>query len=201
MTAWTTLLNALFIPGKPILGSTGAALRDNLAATMEGAAGAPYAQVGWHPYNSLAVGDANTGVIYDFAVNGAVSSIISPDFIDGYEYRMIYQGLAVSAGSPVLNIAVYRETSAAYATADQIDTLFPAGIDGVIVFNRPRDIGRTFVYDVIGKVTRGSNANVTSTPASFGLKHSTAQKVLRVQISSASSINGGKITMYRRRVF
>ena len=45
MTAWTTLLNALFIPGKPILGSTGAALRDNLAATMEGAAGAPRLQL------------------------------------------------------------------------------------------------------------------------------------------------------------
>lgn len=41
MTAWTTLINALFLPGKPILGSTGVALRDNLQATTEGATGAP----------------------------------------------------------------------------------------------------------------------------------------------------------------
>lgn len=41
MAAWTNLLNALFLPGKPILGSTGAALRDNALAIAEGAAGAP----------------------------------------------------------------------------------------------------------------------------------------------------------------
>ena len=35
MTAFTTLLNALFIPGKPILGSTGSALRDNALAIAE----------------------------------------------------------------------------------------------------------------------------------------------------------------------
>lgn len=34
--AFTTLINALFLPGKPILGSTGLALRDNLAAFMAG---------------------------------------------------------------------------------------------------------------------------------------------------------------------
>ncbi len=34
--AFTTLINALFLPGKPILGSTGLALRDNLDAFMAG---------------------------------------------------------------------------------------------------------------------------------------------------------------------
>lgn len=39
--AWTNLLNALFLPGKPILGSTGVALRDNLVSALTGDAGAP----------------------------------------------------------------------------------------------------------------------------------------------------------------
>lgn len=39
--AWTTLLNALFLPGKPITGATGTALRDNPIAIAEGEAGAP----------------------------------------------------------------------------------------------------------------------------------------------------------------
>ena len=39
--AWTNLLNALFLPGKPILGSTGVALRDNLVSACNGDAGAP----------------------------------------------------------------------------------------------------------------------------------------------------------------
>lgn len=39
--AWTTLPNSLFLPGKPILGSTGAELRDNIASVAAGAPGAP----------------------------------------------------------------------------------------------------------------------------------------------------------------
>ena len=37
---WTTLLNSLFLPGKPILGSTGAALRDNIVSVPKGEPGA-----------------------------------------------------------------------------------------------------------------------------------------------------------------
>lgn len=44
MTAFTTLLNALFLPGKPILGSTGSALRDNLLSALEGDPTAPRVQ-------------------------------------------------------------------------------------------------------------------------------------------------------------
>ena len=41
MAFWTNLINAIFLPGRPILGSTGVALRDNMIAIAEGAAGAP----------------------------------------------------------------------------------------------------------------------------------------------------------------
>lgn len=44
MAFWTNLLNQLFLPGKPILGSTGMALRDNIIAMGEGATGAPRVQ-------------------------------------------------------------------------------------------------------------------------------------------------------------
>lgn len=42
--AFTTLINALFLPGKKILGATGMALRDNLTAVIEGLSGAPRIQ-------------------------------------------------------------------------------------------------------------------------------------------------------------
>lgn len=45
MTAFTTLVNALFLPGKKILGATGMALRDNILAAMEGDATAVAAGV------------------------------------------------------------------------------------------------------------------------------------------------------------
>lgn len=41
MALWTNLINALFLPGRPILGSTGIALRDNIQAVAEGAPDAP----------------------------------------------------------------------------------------------------------------------------------------------------------------
>jgi hypothetical protein len=44
MTAFTTLLNALFLVDKPITSSIGLALRDNPIAMFEGAAGAPRLQ-------------------------------------------------------------------------------------------------------------------------------------------------------------
>jgi hypothetical protein len=47
--AWTNLLNALFLAGKPILGSTGVALRDNLLAAFAGNAGAPRLMDAAHP--------------------------------------------------------------------------------------------------------------------------------------------------------
>ena len=42
--SWTTLINALFLPQKPILGSIGLALRDNVVALAAGSAGAPRIQ-------------------------------------------------------------------------------------------------------------------------------------------------------------
>lgn len=39
--AWTNLINAIFLPGRPVLGSIGVALRDNPIALAEGAPGAP----------------------------------------------------------------------------------------------------------------------------------------------------------------
>ena len=44
MSAWTNLINALFLPQKPILGSIGLALRDNVVALAAGSAGAPRIQ-------------------------------------------------------------------------------------------------------------------------------------------------------------
>ena len=39
--AWTTLINALYLPGKKILGATGMAMRDNLQAVADGDPAAP----------------------------------------------------------------------------------------------------------------------------------------------------------------
>ena len=44
MASWTTLLNAIFLVGKPITSASGLALRDNPISIAEGAPGAPRVQ-------------------------------------------------------------------------------------------------------------------------------------------------------------
>ncbi|NBW12552.1 MAG: hypothetical protein EBR82_31455, partial [Caulobacteraceae bacterium] len=44
MTSYTTIPDATFLASKPILGSTGIAMRDNPLAMFEGATGAPRLQ-------------------------------------------------------------------------------------------------------------------------------------------------------------
>lgn len=88
MTSFTTISNASLVVGEPITAPQGTALRDNPLAIAEGDTTAPVNQAVWHPYNKVANGDANTGLIYNFATNGAVTAIESPTFIAGFEYRM-----------------------------------------------------------------------------------------------------------------
>jgi len=46
MASWTTLLNAIFLVGKPITSASGLALRDNPISIAEGAPGAPRIHIG-----------------------------------------------------------------------------------------------------------------------------------------------------------
>jgi len=116
MTAHTDLPNSLFLQEKPMLGSTGMALRDNVAAAAEAATGAPVVVAGWHPYDMVKIGDGNDGVFYDFAVDGTQATITTPDFADGYEYAICLTGLGCSA-TQNLAVSLYRETDAAYSVA------------------------------------------------------------------------------------
>ncbi len=69
MTAHTDLPNSLFLQDKPILGSTGMALRDNPIAISEGAPGAP--RIAHRALTSLYLGGSNgSGSGYSFTLTG-----------------------------------------------------------------------------------------------------------------------------------
>ena len=200
MASWTTLLNAIFLVGKPITSASGLALRDNPISIAEGAPGAPYMETEWHPYNSVAVGDANTGRIWSMAVNGAVATITTPDFQDGYEYRMRGEAIGVAGLGRMLRLNLFRQTSASYAGAVdvglEISIPGPTNLDAVVTIDRPRAVSLFCRYSSVG--TSGTPPEGRD----YILTHTARQKILRAQLSwSSGDFNSGAVFMDRRRLY
>lgn len=75
-------------------------------------------QTSWHPYNKAAVGDSNDGLFYSFAVDGAESTIETPDFELGYEYAVFFDGLAASGGTTTFRIDLFKAADSYHGTVD-----------------------------------------------------------------------------------
>lgn len=199
MTTWTTISNAAVAVGGIPSSSTVTALRDNPSALAESASGAPVVASTWHPYNKVSVGDGQTGLIYDFAVNGVQASVVTPDFEDGYEYRLIGVDLSHnSLSDKTLWVRLYLETAAVYDTTITLGNNSNAANFSVdVLINIPRISARTHTIPYIG-VVNGSASN-TSTAVVY---NATAQKLLRAQVRfDTDSIDGGKIYFLRRREY
>ena len=158
MTAFTTLLNALFLPGKPILGSTGSALRDNIAASMEGASGATRLHLAalYNPVTGStiklrldAVQSDSTGTYQEVASIG----IIQAGTVNIYlEHRITTSSSAESrvrrrrAGS-VSTIATYSTSSGSLVAENTDVTVIPG--DEIIVEHRRAGIsGATEIANI-----------------------------------------------------
>ena len=117
MTTHRDIASSETDPFAPIVAALMKALALNPVAIAEGATGAPYVATGWHPYNGVNVGDAATGIIYNFAVHGAVANVVSPDFEDGYEYLFIGIDIDSSGAVNSFLMEVFRETTGSYIAA------------------------------------------------------------------------------------
>ena len=188
---------------KPITLQQGRALRNNPIAGFEGANGSPYTAAGWHPYDGVTVGDGADGVIYDFAVDGAIASVETPNFVDGYEYEIRFSALVPSTGAPDLRVEFYMETSAAYAGTTVVEAAIGTGapVSGYIGPFIPRASSRLFRFMFCAD-TAGSNTITTFTVDNILIKHSTAQKILKARISTSTlALGGGKIYLFKRRSY
>ncbi len=197
MTAHTVLPNSLFLQDKPILGSTGMALRDNVVAAAEAADDAPVLVAGWHPYDMVNIGDGADGVFYDFAIDGTQATITTPDFADGYEYAIRFANLGCDATSVTLNVALYRETDAAYTTVWTSANTTDGAAYGWVEIHAPRVAGTDHFV-----TARATMANIAEAKTS-GFWAATVQKILRARISWSSghgpaSIDAGTARLYRR---
>lgn len=198
---WSTISNPAVAVGGIPSSTTVTALRDNPIAIAEATSGAPIVVSGWHPYNKLNVGDSNTGLIYDSAVDGTVSEVVTPDFEDGYDYRIIVVGLSHNNGSArALALRLFYEDSANYENAHETaagsaSVLFD--MDAEIILPRLSRRGHlTKVMSAVNLVLGTSFAGITSAPSGFD------EKVLKAEIRfAAGSVDAGKVWMFRRREY
>lgn len=220
MTSYITITDAETDPEAPLTSELAKKWRDNPIAIAEGDPTAPVNQTAWHPYNKTTVGDSNTGLIYNFPTDGAVATVTSPDFVDGYDYAFfIDRILGTSASLTDLRIDWYRETSAAYSGPDTLQSMSISNASAGNAFIELPLVRVTKRYhDLVGSNISGTTdalvggttfAYVNAAPGvvvNTGIRHATPQKILRVRFSAASgNITGsgaiGQIYMYRRRVF
>lgn len=179
------------------------AFRDNPLAINEGTAGAPVNQSAWHPYDLVTVGDGNDGVIYDFAVDGAVTSIVTPDFEDGYEYMVLIDSMGIATAG-ALQIAVYFDTYAAYLLGLAVGiSASPNTSSFSILMRAPRRSRRTFYTEMIYKADAGNSAAaaVTSDRA-YGLTNADTALKIRIQdVTGSKNTDAGVVTLLRRREY
>lgn len=197
MAAWTDFatLFASLAAGKAVTDEKLQALAENVVALAEGAPDAVVLRQGWHPYDMVDYGDGADGVIYDFAVDGAVASVTSPTFAAGFEYAFdllnlsMFDGLTIEANrsvsgwsAPYALVAgtvtqVVGYVECLRATKSQIGHVIMAAAGVASGFNAiaPETI-----------LSRGSGAAQTLTAARFG--------------TATGNITAGKIVMYKRLI-
>lgn len=208
MTAWRDMPNSEFAQDAALKTETGVAFRDNPIAIAEGSTDAPYVQAAWHPYDGVIIGDGNNGLIYDFSVDGSVASVTTPDFEDGYEYKLYVDRVAqTNISNGAVSMDLYKETDAAYQglledLTDDWDSGGGNGFSAEITIHHPRlSKHKHIVSWVRGKTGSTSETSGADGAGASEVYDGTEQKILRARLNLPGTKNAGKVFMFRRMTF
>lgn len=201
MTTWISISNAAVAVGGIPSSSTVTALRDNPSALAEGASGAPVMVSGWHPVDKVTIGDGKTGRIYDFATNGVVADIVTPDFEDGYEYRILALGLSHNSGTnQALRMELYLSSDASYSTAFTLTSM--SGGASITVANIDAEILMPRLTKTRHFVRYVASTSSIETGTVAMVSDNDPQKITRARlIFAAGSIDAGEVYLFRRREY
>ncbi len=191
--AWTTISNAAVAVGGIPSSATMTALRDNFAGMAAAEAGAPVVFAGWHPYDKVTIGDSADGKFYDFSVNGAQASVVTPDFEDGYEYRIIGRNLSHSSGSNQSLIIEFADSGGNYD--DDISTTAASGTAN-FAFDAQLSLPRVGAAE-IPVLFFGTGISTVAQHLEMG-----GSAILRARIKfSAGNIDAGRLWLLRCREY
>lgn len=144
----------------------------------------------------------SVGTFYDNSTDGTVASIETPDFADGFEYRILVNDVSSTLGG-ALQIELYNEDDTAYSSADTISTALTNSAQQIIsdieILN-PRKTTRMHT----GRASSSRSESATETESAlfaFGCITFAAQKVLRARLSfTGGSFDEGTVTLLRRAI-
>jgi hypothetical protein len=198
MTTYSAISGASVAVGAIPSSATVTALRDNPIAIAEAASSAPIVAAGWHPTTKVTIGDGIDGIIYDWTVSGAVASVTTPDFADGWEYRLTCLDMQPSVNAR-LQVSAYFATDAVYRRIWYTPAYGAGQYGGCdIEFILPRVSSRGHIYKPQG---HADTAGVGEAYIENNYD-STVQKILRAQVTfDAGNIDEGKIYLFRRRCY
>lgn len=162
----------------------------------------------WHPYDMTEIDDGADGLFYDHSVDGDQSSVETPEFEDGYEYRLVLSNVSHSGGatnrSPVIQL--YLATSASYSDAVEGEACSAANtVDADLIIHAPRLSEN--VHHISGPQRYDSGTGGLFAGLSGGVYSGTAQKISKARVrmrepgtTSYANIDGGKMRLYRRKM-
>jgi hypothetical protein len=194
--AWTSISNAAVAVGAIPSSSTVTALRDNPAAMAETATGAPVVFAGWHPVDKVSVGDGRTGLIYDHAVDGTTATIETPDFEDGYEYRIVVDNVSHNDGANNRGFLMDLDDGGYTTVIDRgsVSSTSSQNLDIEILMPR---LGKTRSF--VRYIYQNSSSSAV---LDAGFIATGGAKIIRARIRFTSgSIDSGKIWLFRRREY
>lgn len=193
MADWTDPPYTALVAGKAWTDAKAQAAFENAVALAEGATGAPHIFAAWHPFNGVLVGDAGDGLLWSFARDGGVASITSPDFEDGFEYRLLCHDLGHNQGSNrTLLFEAQRNDTSAWVTFYSNTTL--GGGRNSFVFDLPSARLSARVKPIIPAVSTG-------TPFQFvDLGAVTKIKAIRATLNLNTFVTGA-VYLQRRLAF
>jgi len=203
MTTYRLIASTETDPQAPYTSALAKAMDLNLAASLEADSTAPVNQGNWHPYNKVTNGDSNDGKFYDFAVNGLQTTVVTPDFVDGYEYRVEWYGISHNNGANQdFRVEFYREAGAAYNAAFVMLAAQAAAtlLTGQIELPNVR-LSRQWNYCPWWIANTTANDTTSTNALNMVNRMTTAQKVTRLRFGfAAGSIDAGTMFLFRRRL-
>ena len=139
MANWVDQDLNLRLAGQPWTSAKATADAENLLAQAEGAPGAPVLSTTWHPHDATTNGESS-GLIWSHAVSGDTTTIQTPVFVAGYDYRLAL----VDLGPSDIRINL-RRAGGTYLTEQDLFTGFVAsGSSGYVVIPFPSVSRRVF---------------------------------------------------------
>lgn len=110
MATWRDISSDEDKTGQPVTQTLAKTWTANVTALAEAAIGAPVVRAGWYPYDQVEYADGSEGLLYDFTADGTAEYVESPTLENGYEYRMVVDGLS-SGASPTPTISLFDTSS------------------------------------------------------------------------------------------